>query len=189
MTRFDACILKYLHSRWVLGVWLLTCTTAHWQHRTRLTTTQFKFNPWLPMDFNSGGEQVKTAGRSHLTRFWKDGKPRVPNWNRPVLPRTGHVTLFSTCPWVRGHGASSYWTRGGLRCVCPPILAEKFHKPRSQDLGLEARERTDVFRVSLSDSHAEPIVEGHGNMQGHEAISQVLESFAFLFSWFRQWGR
>lgn len=49
------------------------------QHRTRLPTTQFKFNPQLSTDFNPGGEQVKTAERSHLARFWKDGKTRVPN--------------------------------------------------------------------------------------------------------------
>lgn len=74
------------------------------QHRTRLPTTQFKFNSQLPMDFNPGGEQVKTSERNHyLTRFWKDGKTRVPNWSRWVLPRTGHVTLFLACPWVRGH--------------------------------------------------------------------------------------
>lgn len=86
------------------GPGMITNMSNSPQHRTRLPTTQFKFNSQLPMNFNPGGEQVKTSERSHyLTRFWKDGKTRVPNWSRWVLPRTGHVTLFLACPWVRGH--------------------------------------------------------------------------------------
>lgn len=82
--------------------------------------------------------------------------------------RVGGVWLLNT--WMIGVCLSS-------------CLVDKFHKSHRIKTWVWEPGKAQMFSgQSVSDSHAKSIVERHKNMQAHEAILQVLESNAFLFS-------